>query len=47
MYVDSVGKIHTHIYIFQCVCAYIYAYICSVNNANIFEFQKGTEQCGK
>lgn len=31
---DSVGKIHTYICTFQCVCEYIYiyAYTCSVNN---------------
>ena len=27
MYMDSVGKIHTHICTFQCVCEYIYIYI--------------------
>ena len=27
MYMDSVGKIHTHICTFQCVCEYIYIYM--------------------
>lgn len=27
MYMDSVGKVHTYICTFQCVCEYIYVHI--------------------
>lgn len=48
MYMDSVGKVHTYICTFQCVCVSIYVHIFIVLIMLIyFELQGGTEQCGK